>query len=64
MRPMPPKIFTDWQELVTTPPPQCCHTCEKYNSHGYCKVFCAKPPIEFTQKVNECEHWESTIPFF
>jgi hypothetical protein len=63
MRPKPPKIVSDWEQIIRTPPPMCCHTCYQYTHAGYCKTFQLEPPAEFTQEVGQCEAWEQEIPF-
>jgi hypothetical protein len=62
MRPKPPKIVTDWQDVIQRPP-RCCHTCWHYTESGECKVFEMKPPAEFTQEVDQCQSWEYHVPF-
>lgn len=63
MRPKPPKSVVDWANLMKTPMPKCCHTCDNYTSAGVCKVFRLEPPEKFTQEVDACEQWEEMIPF-
>lgn len=63
MRPKPPKIVTDWEQIIRTPPPKCCHTCYQYTHAGYCKTFHMEPPDEFTQEVGQCDAWEQEVPF-
>lgn len=64
MKPMLPKIVTDWQKAMATPIPQCCHTCEHYTEDGKCREFdMMTPPLEFAQELNQCEKWLDPIPF-
>ena len=63
MRPKPPKIVTDWQEIIRTPPPKCCHTCWHYTDGGQCKVFQVEPPEHFTKELDQCQEWEQDVPF-
>ena len=63
MKPTPPKIVADWQKMIETPPPRCCHTCWHYTDAGVCKVFHAEPPEYFTQEIDQCDDWEQDVPF-
>lgn len=63
MRPKPPKIVTDWEQIIRTPPPKCCHTCFAYNKAGQCMVFHMAPPAEFAEEVDQCDAWEQEVPF-
>ena len=63
MRTKPPKVVSDWQEMIKTHAPKCCHTCHHYDSNGICKVFQSEPPEAFTQEVDQCGEWLDEVPF-
>ena len=61
-RPPEPQFLVDWRK--TRPTPQCCHTCDHYNSSGFCLKHQQEPPEEFAATLGACPDWEEDIcPF-
>lgn len=53
------------ESQVPKPPTmrQCCATCELLSETGQCTEYGEWPPLDFLETENQCEHWQSFIPF-
>lgn len=58
-----PEIVLKYRELIATPIPKCCHTCDNYADSGMCSEFNMQPPEEFAATIGECESWIIEVPF-
>jgi hypothetical protein len=42
---------------------KCCTNCYNLNDKLWCEVFKMPPPKDFLNKPQECERWETIVPF-
>lgn len=43
--------------------PKGCYTCEFFRFNRRCEVYDDEVPKEYSDKINNCEHWIEEIPF-